>query len=71
MERIGTIEGEVNAEIIRGLLDSNDIQANVAPWGALRGRMASGGSYAVYVERDKIEAALGLLKDFDFIRDSA
>jgi hypothetical protein len=64
MEKIGFINSEVNAEIIRGLLETFEIKASIAPWGS--NKRAMGGSQAIFVEAGKEKEALEILAEKGF-----
>jgi hypothetical protein len=70
MDRVGTIRGEVNASIIKGLFESQGIESSIAPDGMHLSSGASPGPaqpYSVYVQRDKVDQAVALLKEHNFM----
>lgn len=60
MKQIATTPNEVNASIIKGLLESNSIKSSYASNTGRLGRVAS---CTVYCEESKSEEALKLLKE--------
>jgi hypothetical protein len=65
MIQIVTASGEANASIIKGFLDGNGIKATFGPQGfiANSGSRGSNQPQNVFVEEDKAEEAMKLLKE--------
>lgn len=60
MIQIVTATNEVNASIIKGVLESNGIKASYAPNTGRNGHVAR---CTVYCQEDKVEEALKLLRE--------
>ena len=74
MIQIVTANGEVNASIIKGFLESAGIRATYGPSGNISILASGGGSIGpnqpqnVFVEEEKAEEAMSLLKDQGLVK---